>query len=61
VKTFAWDAAGNETSGAKPEEAIQLLLDAGYSGAWGIESTPTDGDEFAGARNTIALIRRMVR
>jgi sugar phosphate isomerase/epimerase len=61
VKTFAWDASGNETSGAKPEEAIQLLLDAGYSGAWGIESTPTDGDEFAGARNTIALIRRTVR
>ncbi|MGB7158798.1 MAG: TIM barrel protein [Tepidisphaeraceae bacterium] len=60
VKTFAWDAGGNETSGATPEVAIQALLDAGYNGAWGIESVPTDGDETEGARKTIALIRRAV-
>jgi hypothetical protein len=59
VKTFAWDEQGNETSGARPEEAIELLLGAGYAGAWGVESVPTDGDEMEGARKTIALIRRV--
>jgi sugar phosphate isomerase/epimerase len=60
VKTFRWDAAGNETSGSKPEEAIRILLDSGYTGVWGIESVPEDGDEYAGARRTIDLIRRHV-
>jgi sugar phosphate isomerase/epimerase len=60
VKTLDWDATGNETSGENAPEAIQLLLDAGYKGAWGIESVPRNGDEIAGARNTIALIRRYV-
>jgi len=61
VKTFGWDDAGNEVGGATPDDAIRCLLDAGYAGAWGIESTPTDGDEMEGARKTIDLIRRMVR
>lgn len=60
VKTFAFDAAGNESSGARPEEAIRLLLDAGYKGVWGVESVPADGDEHAAARKTIDLIRRHV-
>jgi sugar phosphate isomerase/epimerase len=60
VKTFAWDADGNESSGAKPEDAIKLLIDAGYAGSWGIESVPTDGDEMGGARRTVELIRRLV-
>lgn len=60
VKTFTWDEQGNEVSGEKPENAIQQLLDAGYMGAWGVESVPTDGDEIEGARKTIALIRRVV-
>jgi sugar phosphate isomerase/epimerase len=60
VKTFRWDAQGNETSGSKAEEAIQILLDNGYKGVWGIESVPEDGDEPAGARRTIDLIRRHV-
>jgi sugar phosphate isomerase/epimerase len=59
IKTRRWDAAGNE-----PEEdipgAIKLLLNAGYGGVWGIESVPEDGNEFAGARRTIELIRRIV-
>ena len=37
-----------------------LLLEAGYKGVWGIESVPTDGDEYAGATKTIELIRRHV-
>jgi sugar phosphate isomerase/epimerase len=60
VKTFEWDAAGNEVSGTRPDEAIQILLDAGYSCVWGVESVPKDGDEYAGARRTIDLIRRYV-
>lgn len=58
VKTFKWDAAGKETSDSNVEQAIQILLDAGYKGVWGVESVPEDGDEFAGARRTIDLIRR---
>jgi sugar phosphate isomerase/epimerase len=60
VKTFEWDEQGNETSGANVERAIELLQQAGYSGAWGIESVPRNGDEMTGARNTIALIKRCV-
>jgi hypothetical protein len=60
VKTLDWDESGNETSGENAPEAIQILLDAGYRGVWGIESVPRDGDEIAGARNTITLIRKYV-
>jgi sugar phosphate isomerase/epimerase len=60
VKTFSFDASGNESSGAKPEEAIKSLLDSGYKGVWGVESVPADGDEYAGARRTIDLIRKHV-
>jgi sugar phosphate isomerase/epimerase len=59
VKTFEWDAAGNETSGTKLEEAIGTLIDAGYKGVWGVESVPKDGDEYAGAKRTIELVRRI--
>jgi len=58
IKTVNWE--GDEEVGEDPEEAIQLLLDTGYSGVWGIESVPRDGDEYAGARKTIELIRRCV-
>ncbi len=60
VKTFEWDEQGNEGGGGTPDEAIRLLLDAGYAGAWGIESVPKDGDEMEGARKTVALIRRSI-
>ncbi len=59
IKTLHWDDDGNEV-GENVEEAIRLLLEAGYHGIWGIESVPDDGDEHAGARKTIALIRRLV-
>lgn len=57
VKTFAFDADGNEPSVDLPR-AIRLLVDSGYTGCWGVESCPTDGDEYEGARQTIALIKR---
>ena len=59
IKTFAWDAQGNETEADIPT-AIKHLLDAGYKGVWGIESCPKDGDEYGGVRKTIALINRLV-
>jgi hypothetical protein len=62
VKTFAFDENGNETTeDERVNEGIQVLLDAGYNGVWGVESVPADGDEITGARNTIALFRRLVR
>ena len=59
VKTKKWDANGNE-----PDEdianVVKQLVEAGYSGTWGIESVPEDGDEIGGARRTIELLRRLV-
>jgi sugar phosphate isomerase/epimerase len=61
IKAFNFDAAGNETTpGENVEEAIGVLIDAGYKGVWGVESVPADGDEYAAARKTIDLIRRHV-
>ena len=60
IKTFEFDAEGNEISGADPEDAIEILLEHGYKGVWGVESVPKDGDEYAAARRTIDLIRRVV-
>jgi len=60
LKTFAFDAAGNETSDEKCEEALGILLAAGYHGVWGVESVPRDGDELKAAADTIALIKRVV-
>ncbi len=61
VKTFAFDAQGNETTADEDVGGgIQTLLDASYTGTWGVESVPADGDEIEGARKTIALIRQMV-
>ena len=59
VKCSRWDAGGNEPD-EDVTDAIKLLLDAGYQGVWGIESVPPDGDEIAGARRTIELLRRLV-
>lgn len=60
IKTLDWDENGNEI-GENVETAIRLLLDAGYNGCWGIESVPRDGDEYAGAAKTVALIKRTVQ
>ena len=56
-KTFSFDAAGNEPDWDIPR-LMQMLLDAGYAGCWGIESTPQDGSEIEAATKTLALLRR---
>jgi sugar phosphate isomerase/epimerase len=56
VKTFAFDETGDDPD-EKAREGLQLLKDAGYRGAWGVESVPRDGNEIDGARRTIELIR----
>lgn len=56
-KTRRFDAAGDEPSAGLPK-AIGLLRASGYSGTWGIESTPDDGDEIGAARKTLAIVKR---
>jgi sugar phosphate isomerase/epimerase len=60
VKTARWDAAGNEIDQDIPS-VVRILQQARYRGAWGIESVPEDGDEVAGARKTIELLKRLVK
>jgi sugar phosphate isomerase/epimerase len=59
IKTFEFDETGLEPSVDIPK-AMHILIDAGYDGCWGIESVPHDGDEYAGVRNTIALIEKVL-
>lgn len=59
IKTFAFDAEGNESTVDIPR-AMRYLLDAGYSGSWGIESVPRQGDEIEAARKSVALVRRVL-
>lgn len=59
LKTFAFDEDGNESSTDIPR-VMRILMDAGYDDCWGIESCPRDGDEYAGARKTVALIKRVL-
>jgi sugar phosphate isomerase/epimerase len=59
VKTFGFDARGTPID-VDVNTPVCLLQQAGYSGTWGVESVPRDGDEIAGVRKTIDLIRRLV-
>ena len=59
IKTFSFDTEGYEPSVNIPK-AMRILVDAGYGGYWGIESCPRNGDEYAGVRKTIALIRQVL-
>jgi sugar phosphate isomerase/epimerase len=58
IKTFEFDADGNVV-GVDMPYAFELLKKHGFDGCWGIESVPRDGDEMAGARATVALIKRL--
>lgn len=57
IKTYAWNESG-ETEGLDLEPAFAALGRSGFSGAWGIESVPPNGDEVGGVRRTAELIRR---
>ena len=59
IKTFAFDAEGNETTVDIPR-AIRILQEAGYQGSWGIESVPRQGDEVEAAKKSVALVRRVL-
>src|SRR5687767_4615737 len=59
LKTFAFDAEGNETTVDIPR-AIRILQEAGYEGSWGIESCPREGDEYEAAKKSVALVRRVL-
>ncbi len=59
IKTWAFDAEGNETTMDIPK-VVDHLLDGGYAGSWGIESVPREGDEFEAARKSLELVRRLV-
>jgi sugar phosphate isomerase/epimerase len=59
LKTYAFDADGNETTVDIPR-AMRLLQEAGYQGSWGIESVPRQGDEYEAAKKSIALVRRVL-
>jgi hypothetical protein len=59
LKTFAFDAEGNETTVDIPR-VIHLLQAEGYQGSWGIESVPRQGDEIEAAKKSITLVRRVL-
>ena len=59
IKTFSFDEAGNDPS-VDLRKALHLVRDTGYDGMWGIESTPTDGDEYTAVKKTIALLERIL-
>jgi sugar phosphate isomerase/epimerase len=59
LKTFAFDAEGNETTVDIPR-AMRYLQEAGYKGCWGIESCPREGDEIEAAKKSVALVHRVL-
>ena len=59
VKTHGFDDRGNPTEG-ETARAVGALREAGYRGAWGIESVPRNGDEIDGTRKTIKLLGRLL-
>lgn len=59
IKTFHFTKNGDELT-QNIHAFCQLLLENGFSGCWGVESVPADGNEIEAARRTIELIKRSV-
>jgi sugar phosphate isomerase/epimerase len=57
VKTFLFDENGEDPT-MDLKKAMNLLIQAGYDGCWGVESVPKDGDEYEAVKKTFAFIRR---
>ena len=57
IKAFAFADDGEELT-TNVAAFVKLMKQAGYRGAWSVESVPIDGDEMGAAQKTIALIRR---
>ncbi|WP_127584585.1 sugar phosphate isomerase/epimerase family protein [Paenibacillus koleovorans] len=60
IKTFVFNDEGEELT-QNIASFCRLLLKINYTGSWGVESVPRDGDEFAAARRTVELITRSIR
>jgi sugar phosphate isomerase/epimerase len=60
LKTYAFDAEGDETTVDIPR-AMRILQETGYQGSWGIESVPRAGDEYEAAKKSVALVHRVLR
>ena len=59
IKAKEFDTNGDDPT-VNLRKAIRLLVDAGYDDVWGIESVPTDGDEYGAVKKSMALIERYV-
>lgn len=59
IKTFEFDENGNDPTVDIPK-AMGYILDTGYTGCWGVESVPRDGDEYGAAVKTLNLIKRVL-
>src|SRR5688572_26529280 len=59
LKTYAFDAEGNETTVDIPR-AMRILQEAGYQCSWGIETVPREGDEIEAAKKSVALVRHVL-
>jgi sugar phosphate isomerase/epimerase len=60
VKGMYWADDGEELS-QHVGHAIELLLETGYQGVWGIESEAREVDDFDGVKLSKALIQKYVR
>lgn len=60
LKTMTWDPSGTIEVSNNLAYFVKLLKDAGFDGAWGVESYPMQPEvsEYEAARRTIALLQR---
>lgn len=57
IKTFAFTASGEELT-TNIQGFCDLMKAHGFTGPWGVESCPVDGDEMTAARLSMALLRK---
>ncbi len=57
LKILNWDDEGRNTE-EELRSNVRMLTEAGYSGCWGIESCPSDGDEYGSVRRGIEVLKK---